>query len=142
MSPAAVRAAGGVVHRRRDGRVEVVVVHRDRYGDWTLPKGKLDPGETHKQAALREVLEETGVECRLGPKLAVTRYATPLGEKRVKWWAMDPVDPDGDGSGPEDPEEVSAVEWLAFDEAWQRLTYGMDRQVLESFAERVLARAE
>ncbi len=80
MSAAAtIRAAGGVVWRPRAGGVEVVLVHRDRYDDWTLPKGKLDRGETHKEAALREVLEETGIDCRLGRKLATHRYDTVAG---------------------------------------------------------------
>jgi 8-oxo-dGTP diphosphatase len=137
VSAGAIRAAGGVVHRRRGSGVEVVVVHRGRYDDWTLPKGKLDRGETHRQAALREVREETGIECTLGPKLLTTRYPTPRGDKRVKWWAMSPVDPAADGPGPDDPDEVTAMEWLPFEEALQRLSYGADRDVLASFAARV-----
>jgi len=180
-----IRAAGGVVWRpaaRAYDGVEVVVIRRDRYGDWTLPKGKLDPDEKHKAAALREVLEETGIACELGPKLCRTTYTTPLGPKRVKWWAMTPVaasdraggsgadsdgaDSDGagsDGAGsdraggsgadhdradrvtagtPADPEEVSEVLWLPFEEAWERLTYGTDRKVLSAFAQRVIARTK
>jgi 8-oxo-dGTP pyrophosphatase MutT (NUDIX family) len=169
-----IRAAGGVVWRpaaRAYDGVEVVVIRRDRYGDWTLPKGKLDPDEKHKAAALREVLEETGIACELGPKLCRTSYTTPLGPKRVKWWAMTPAagrDPAEDpteggpagsivGGGdradagradratagtPADPEEVSEVLWLPFEEAWERLTYGTDRKVLSAFAQRVIARTK
>ena len=144
-APTPVRAAGGVVWRPRgDGEagVEVLLVHRDRYGDWSLPKGKLDPGEKHKAAALREVHEETGVPCRLGAKLATSRYDTVAGPKRVKWWAMEPLDGAGDELGAEDPLEVSAVEWVPFEEAWHRVTYGTDREVLGQFARRVLGYAE
>ena len=139
MKPPVIKAAGGVVHRRRGAEIEVVLVHRARYDDWTLPKGKLDPGETHKRAAVREVLEETGVECRLGAKLATTRYSTPMGQKRVKWWAMSPIDPEDDGDGPSDPGEISAVQWLPFAEAWRKATYGADREVLAAFADLVRA---
>jgi 8-oxo-dGTP pyrophosphatase MutT (NUDIX family) len=133
-----IRAAGGVLWRPKADGVEVVLVHRDRYDDWTLPKGKLDAGESHKVAALREVLEETGFSCRLGRKLATTVYDTPIGPKRVKWWAMQPCEGQGDGDGPENPAEISALEWLAFEDAWHRLTYRVDRDVLSAFAERVL----
>lgn len=133
-----VKAAGGVVWRERGDDIQVMVVHRRRYDDWSLPKGKLDPGEKHKRAALREVLEETGVRCELGPKLTITGYDTPTGPKRVKWWAMQPVDPDDPGTGPADPEEVADAVWLEFSEAWRRVTYGTDRQVLSAFVDRVL----
>ena len=72
--PELVRAAGGVVWRAGDGGTEVLLVHRPRYDDWSLPKGKLDAGETHEGAATREVLEETGYEVELGRELASTRY--------------------------------------------------------------------
>ena len=66
---AEVKAAGGVVWRHGEGGVEIVVAHRPRYDDWSLPKGKLDKGESWEQAALREVEEEVGLRCRLGPEL-------------------------------------------------------------------------
>lgn len=136
-----IRAAGGVVWRARTGEpadgVEVVLVRRERYGDWSLPKGKLDPGEKHKAAAVREVREETGLGCELGPKLASITYDTPLGPKRVKWWAMRPVDATATMAA-DDPEEISAVQWFPFSEAWAQVTYGTDRKVLAAFAERIL----
>ena len=142
-----IRAAGGLVWRRvpaDDGghsAVEVLVVHRTRYQDCSLPKGKLDPGEKHKAAALREVREETGVSCGLGQKLCNLTYDTPLGPKRVKWWAMTPVDAsaaDCSSLRPDDPAEIQRVEWLGYSDAWQQLTYGTDREVLATFAEKVL----
>ena len=150
-----IRAAGGVVWRpatlfedeRGDDRggdgpdapaVDVVLVRRDRYGDWSLPKGKLHAGERHQEAALREVQEETGIDCELGPKLTTIRYDTLLGPKRVKWWAMTPSD-SGEAVEPVDPAEVAEVVWLPFVEAWSRVTYGTDRGVLRRFASRVLA---
>lgn len=151
-----IKAAGGVVWRRGEGAqlegapaedaqpdevepegVEVVLVHRPRYDDWSLPKGKLEAGEKHKDAALREVLEETGLRCEMGVRLARITYDTPLGPKSVKWWAMQPEDPAGD-LGAVDPHEVSEVRWVPFGEAWSLLTYGTEREVLSAFAHEVL----
>jgi 8-oxo-dGTP diphosphatase len=113
-----------------------VVVRRDRYDDWSLPKGKLRAGEGHKAAALREVREETGLGCELGPKLATIRYDTLLGPKRVKWWAMTPHGEAAEALlHAEDPREVAEVVWLPFEEAWRRVTYGTDREVLRRFAD-------
>ncbi len=120
-----------------DENVEILLVHRPRYGDWSLPKGKLEPGEKYKAAALREVREETGLECALGDKLTRISYDTPLGPKTVKWWAMQPHDPQGELI-PDDPEEVSEARWVAFTEAWGQLTYGTERTVLAVFARDVL----
>src|SRR5437660_9288690 len=85
-----VRAAGGVVWRRDDnGVVEVVLVHRPQYDDWSLPKGKLDPGESDEEAALREVEEETGLRGRLETELSSTRYKDRYGrDKIVRYWSM------------------------------------------------------
>jgi 8-oxo-dGTP pyrophosphatase MutT (NUDIX family) len=84
--PDTVRAAGGVVWRRgADGAVEVLVVHRPKYDDWSFPKGKLDPGETEEECALREVDEETGLRCELGEELPTTMYVDRKGRpKRVR----------------------------------------------------------
>jgi len=86
-----VAAAGGAVWQvaRPGDAVEVVLVHRPQYDDWTLPKGKLDPGESYESAALREVEEETGLTCRLGPELPSTSYADKNGRRKlVRYWAM------------------------------------------------------
>ena len=77
-----VLAAGGVVVRDAPGAREVVLVHRPRYDDWTHPKGKLDPGESFEDAALREVLEETGWRCALGPELPHVTYADATGRPK------------------------------------------------------------
>lgn len=126
---AQVEAAGGVIWRRRKGRIEVVVVHRPRYDDWTLPKGKLDPGESHKQAARREVLEETGLAVELGDELAECRYIDNRGRpKRVRYWAMTVA-----GGEFEVNDEVDELRWLPLDQAARVLSYKRDREVLTSF---------
>ncbi len=110
-----VRAAGGVVWRRRDdGPVEVLLVHRPRYDDWSLPKGKLDPGETEAEAALREVAEETGLACELGPELSTVSYRDRKGRpKTSRYWAMRPLA--DEGFTPND--EVDRLRWLPFEQA-------------------------
>ena len=86
--PSRVQAAGGVVLRKG----KVCVIHRPDYEDWSLPKGKLTAGETHADAALREVHEETGLRCKLGPELSPQEYIDRKGRpKRVRWWAMSVV---------------------------------------------------
>jgi 8-oxo-dGTP diphosphatase len=114
-----VKAAGGVV--RRDGRI--ALVHRPRYDDWSLPKGKLVPGESWEQAALREVREETGLECVLGDELSSTRYRDRKGRsKLVRYWSMDPV-----GGEFEPNDEVDELRWLEPADAAGLLTYPHDR---------------
>jgi 8-oxo-dGTP diphosphatase len=122
-----VLAAGGVVWRRVDGgAIEVVLIHRARYDDWSLPKGKLDPGETDEQAALREVQEETCVIGRLGPELPTTTYLDRSGKtKRVRYWAMTVA-----SGAPSGDHEVDRAEWVPIDRALDRLSYGRDAEVL------------
>ena len=92
MSDPEVRAAGGVVVRDGADGPEVAVVHRPRYDDWSLPKGKLKPGEGWEQAALREVEEETGLRCELCEELDDDHYRDrKRREKRVRWWRMRPL---------------------------------------------------
>lgn len=122
-----IEAAGGVVWRRgAKGSLKVLLVHRPRYDDWSLPKGKLDPGESHRHAALREVEEETGLRCKAGEELPEVRYDDRKGRlKRVRYWSMELVD----GSF-EPNDEVDEVRWLPLDEADQTLTYAHDLAVL------------
>jgi CYTH domain-containing protein/8-oxo-dGTP pyrophosphatase MutT (NUDIX family) len=118
-----VRAAGGLVER--DGRV--LLVHRPRYDDWSLPKGKLEPGEDWVAAAVREVDEETGVQAEVGEELDPVRYTDGKGRpKLVRYWRMTPVQ-----ERPFEPnEEVDELAWLTPDEAAERLSYDHDRDLL------------
>lgn len=130
MSTAGVRAAGGVVWRRGDGgTTEILLVHRPRYSDWSLAKGKLASDEKWEDAALREVEEETGLLCELGPPLASVFYHDRRRRlKEVRYWAMRPL------SGDFVPnKEVDAVEWLDLHTAMARVTYEFDLYVLDSF---------
>jgi broad specificity phosphatase PhoE/8-oxo-dGTP pyrophosphatase MutT (NUDIX family) len=125
-----VRAAGGVVLRSgADGTgPEVLVVHRPRYDDWSLPKGKLDPGETWADAAVREVHEETGVTARLGVELATTRYRDRAGRlKHVRWWTMPVLD---DRFRPPD-DEVDDLAWVPADRVGELLSYDADRSLVD-----------
>jgi 8-oxo-dGTP diphosphatase len=123
-----VRAAGGVVWRPRDeGEPEVLLVHRPRYRDWTFPKGKVEQGETDEQAAIREVEEETGLRCDLGPELPSTRYTDlKLRPKTVRYWAMEAT---GDGRP---GHEVDEVRWVPLAQAPERLSHARDREVLRA----------
>lgn len=126
-----VRAAGGVVWRREaDGTLELVLVHRPRYDDWSLPKGKAHRGESDEDTALREVEEETGLRCELGPELVTVRYRTERGEdKTVRWWAMTVLE-DG-GFVPDD--EVDELRWVTLGEFERLASLDSDRSVVDSF---------
>ena len=124
---AQVRAAGGVVWRRDDDEaVEVLVIHRPRYGDWGFPKGKPDEGETDEECALREVEEEARLHCVLGRELGTVRYTDARGKpKEVRYWAMSPeTGTAAPGNG------VDEVRWLPLDEAGLLLTHERDREIL------------
>lgn len=128
-----VRAAGGVVWRRRRGDVEIMLVHRPApRSDWSLPKGKLEQGEHHRDAALREVQEEAGLRCTLGDRLADIGYVTPKGEdKRVRWWSMT-VDSD-DGFTPN--KEIDERRWVPVRDLDDVLTWESDRSLVRRFVE-------
>ncbi len=123
-----VQAAGGVVTRNaRDGTLEVLVVHRPRYDDWSLPKGKLEPGESFEDAARREIEEETGVRVELGAALPTTDYVDRHGRpKVVHYWRMTPV-----GETAWEPnDEVDETRWLTAAEAGTLLSYEHDRRLV------------
>jgi 8-oxo-dGTP pyrophosphatase MutT (NUDIX family) len=125
-----VRAGGGLVWRRNDaGDVEVVLVHRPAYDDWSFPKGKLDAGETEEEAAVREVEEETGLRCRLGLEVGTSHYRDSRNRpKTVRYWQMTPVD------GVLAPaNEVDEARWVPLDAAPGLLTYDRDRRLLTAF---------
>jgi 8-oxo-dGTP diphosphatase len=131
---AEVKASGGVVWRRGERGVEVVVVHRPRYDDWSLPKGKLDPGEGWEQAAVREVEEEVGLRCSLGEELPPTSYTDHKGRaKVVRYWLMEP-----EGEPPFEPnDEVDEMRWLTPTEAAGTLSYPHDGELVRAAAERL-----
>ena len=128
-----VRAAGGVVWRVPDGgTVEVLLVHRPGYEDWTFPKGKMDPDDVDEEhTALREVAEESGYRCTLGRELPSTDYVDRRGrDKHVRYWEMRPL------AGSFTPnDEIDDVRWLPVSDARRRLTYSHDRLVLDAFAQ-------
>ena len=111
----------------------VLLVHRPKYDDWSFPKGKLDPGERAAAAAVREVLEETGVPVRLGPPLASQRYSIRGGMKTVVYWTGRPVDHAADNvdvSTYAPNAEIDDVRWVPVDKAATALTYTYDRVTL------------
>jgi 8-oxo-dGTP diphosphatase len=126
-----VRAAGGAVWRRSaGGDLEILLVHRPRYDDWTLPKGKLEGSETHEQAAVREVEEETGLRCALGVELHTTSYRDRRDRpKRVRYWAMTVL---GGDFHPTD--EVDEIRWAPVADAPALLTYDRDVDVVAALA--------
>ena len=122
-----VEAAGGVVVRDGEAGTEVCVVHRPRYDDWSFPKGKLDPGESFEDAALREVEEETGLRCTLESELQSMEYRDNKDRpKIVRYWQME-VDED---PGFEPNDEVDELRWLPMAEAAELLSYERDRELL------------
>jgi 8-oxo-dGTP pyrophosphatase MutT (NUDIX family) len=125
-----VRAAGGVVWRRGPKGLEVLLIHRPRYGDWSFPKGKAKgEAESDEETALREVEEEVGLRLEPGPELESTRYRDSKGrQKVVRYWAMEL--PDGEDAIAGDG--VDEVRWAGLDEAEQRLTWDRDVVVLDS----------
>jgi 8-oxo-dGTP diphosphatase len=130
-----VRAAGGVVVRDGDEGPEVVAVHRPKYDDWSLPKGKLHDGEEWEAAALREVAEETGRRCELGRELSSNRYRDPKGrDKLVRWWLMRPLDGEFVPS-----DEVDEIRWIPASGADRALQYEHDRQLVREALEALAA---
>jgi 8-oxo-dGTP pyrophosphatase MutT (NUDIX family) len=127
----AVQAAGGLVLRRSETGPLVLVVHRPRYDDWSLPKGKLDPGETLEQCARREVFEETGFVVSTQQFLGIVEYIDRKQRpKEVHYWQMALV-AEGDASEPFEPnDEVDEIAWLSPQSTSQQLTYPRDIDVL------------
>jgi 8-oxo-dGTP diphosphatase len=126
--PPEVRAAGGVVVRERGGEREIAIVHRPKYDDWSLPKGKLDPGEEWREAALREVREETGLRCATLKELAPSSYVDGNGRsKLVRWWVMRPLEGEFRPS-----KEVDELRWAPPDRAADLLDYEGDRELVRA----------
>jgi 8-oxo-(d)GTP phosphatase len=138
----AIFAAGAVLWRPDESAAAeplVAVVHRPRYDDWSLPKGKVDPGETEPVTAVREVEEETGFACELGRRLAAVSYPVerrsgPGGDievstKKVRYWAARAI-----GGEFTPNSEVDELEWLPVKQALKRVQYPYDRKILRRFA--------
>lgn len=126
-----VCAAGAVLWRpgQRESGVEIAVIHRPRYDDWSLPKGKVDPGETEPVTAVREVFEETGHRVHLGRRIATVCYQIEKGTKKVHYWSASNV---GGSFAP--GAEVDDLLWLPTSTALKKLSYLQDRKVLRWFA--------
>lgn len=131
-----VRAAGGVVWRRSaDGSLLILLVHRPRWDDWSLPKGKCEEGESDTSCALREIEEETGYTCRLGAELPSTSYRDHRSRpKIVRYWAMEPIA--GDGAFTPNA-EIDEIRWLPVPQAVKLLSYAHDRSVVQALASSV-----
>ena len=127
---ATVRAAGGLVWRGGETGVELALVHRPAYDDWSFPKGKLDQGESEMTAALREVEEEIGLRCVMGRDLGTISYVDAKGRpKTVRYWEMRPAD----GGRIAPANEVDDARWVSIERAEAMLTYVHDRELLQRF---------
>ena len=131
-----VFAGGGLIWRRSDSdRIELLMIHRPSYDDWSFPKGKRESGESDENCALREVAEETGFSCRLGPELATCFYVDRMGRfKQVRYWAMTLESTEPDGAD----DEVDVMMWMPIELVPGRLSYGRDRPVFDSFCSLVV----
>lgn len=127
-----VRAAGGLVVRVGRNGPEIAIVHRPRYDDWSLPKGKLEGDESFKAGALREVEEETGFTCELGKELSPVRYRDRKGRRKiVRYWQMRPLEGDFEVN-----DEVDELRWVAPAAAGELLDFDHDRRLVAELIER------
>jgi 8-oxo-dGTP diphosphatase len=123
-----IEGAGAVLWQAIDGaEVKIAIIHRPRYDDWSLPKGGVDPGETHIQAAFREVLEETGVKAIFGPEIGTVDYEVNGVTKEVRYWL---AEADQFNAATPNPEEVDATEWLSISDAINKLSNSDDREIV------------
>ncbi|GAA3913217.1 NUDIX hydrolase [Microbacterium invictum] len=134
MTDTAVYAAGGVVWRLVEDRLMVLVIHRTAYADVTLPKGKVDPGETLAETAAREIFEETGIRVALGIPVGVSRYRLPSKrQKIVHYWSAEATDAAIRASAFVPNKEIAALEWVTPKKALGRLSYPVDVEIMEQF---------
>ncbi|WP_341944860.1 NUDIX hydrolase [Microbacterium sp. LWH11-1.2] len=130
----AVYAAGAVVWRIVDGKLRILLIHRTKYRDVTLPKGKVDPGEMLAETAVREVHEETGIRVSLGVPVGVSRYhLASQKQKVVHYWAAEATDDAIRESTFIPNREIAAVEWVSAKKARERLSYPVDLEILDFF---------
>ncbi|WP_221585894.1 NUDIX domain-containing protein [Microbacterium sp. G2-8] len=135
-----VYAAGGVMWRYEGDRLLVLLVERTKFRDVSFPKGKVDPGETLPETAVRELEEETGVRGSLGPSLGTVQYHMPSGrEKVVQYWAVETTPEALKASTFQPNKEISALQWVTPGKARKKLSYPIDRQVLDGFEQLVAA---
>src|SRR5215467_11725514 len=127
---ASIAAAGGLLWRDSAGTQQVAVVHRPRYDDWSLPKGKLKSGEHPLLGGYREVIEETGHRPTVQHRLSNQRYRVPEGDKIVEWWAMR-----SNGGEFAPNHEIDELRWVTLDEATRMATYDRDRALLREFGD-------
>jgi 8-oxo-dGTP diphosphatase len=122
-----IRAAGGVLLAPADGgETRVAVIHRPKYMDWSLPKGKLEEGEGWQEAALREVEEETGYRCEPSSELPQVSYLDRKGRRKlVRYWLMEPLDGQFEPHG-----EVDELRWVSLEQADELLTYPHDKELV------------
>lgn len=126
-----IRAAGVILWReKRPFELEIALVHRAKFDDWTFPKGKIEDGESAIQAAYREVIEETGIKPVFGPFIGHAEYEVEGAKKKVQYWMAKAPDEDSDFSP---NEEIDRLEWVNMKQARHFLTYDVDREVLKFF---------
>jgi 8-oxo-dGTP diphosphatase len=124
-----IRAAGALLWRESSElKIEIALIHRPRYDDWSLPKGKIEEGESSLRCAFREVIEETGITPQFGRELGSVEYKEPAGLKRVKYWAAKALT---DEFLPN--EEVDEIKWLNTEDALSVATHESDRSIIENF---------
>lgn len=129
MNPTVI-AAGSVIWRKRDNQIQIALVHRPRYDDWSLPKGKQDPGESLIACAYRETLEETNLKVSFGPYIGDIEYFVADGLKKVHYWSARLAD---DSPEFHPNEEVDLLEWHSLQDAIEKSTRDSDREIIEKF---------
>ena len=128
-----IQAAGAVLWRYSESKkIEIALVHRPRYDDWSLPKGKVEEKESHIACAYREVSEETGFKAVFGPEIGTATYKVPEGKKVVRYWSAQAI---GDAEGSVDANEIDEILWLEVKEAKKKLTLDDDREIVNFFIE-------
>jgi 8-oxo-(d)GTP phosphatase len=125
-----IQGAGVVLWRVTKKTTEIALVHRPKYDDWSLPKGKVEPGETHLACAAREATEETGFEPVLGPEIGAAKYLAEGTPKEVRYWSARAT---GKSTGPRDTHEVDQVIWLSVSDAKKKVSVDDDREIIKFF---------
>jgi 8-oxo-dGTP diphosphatase len=127
-----IQAAGAVLWRKSDkSKIEIAIIHRPRYDDWSLPKGKVESGESHISAGYREIQEETGYESTFGPEIGSVVYKLEGAPKEVRYWSAAATVKTGNPN----PQEVDEVLWLEPSKAKEKLTNKDDRAIVDFFLE-------